>query len=264
MTGLMLSSFFTHKKQYVSSPFSFFFFLSLESLFVRSFVSSAETTVTSGFEIAKEEGLNTQDPQEKKLLDLILSHCPQDDKWDETEPRQKALKEAKEVRDKYEKRKADELTVTNAETDRISAGGQFKKSQAAALNDRPNGSGALAVKEENPEYMEFVMKLSKWRVERSKLGRKVNGLQDCCSLLQSKPNFEQNSLEEVKEKVKFATEALTALRERQMKMELVEASEFDVNVHSMKVLQGITETEAQMEGLSAYMKKVKRWCSKTT
>ena len=194
-----------------------------------------------------------KDPQEKKLLDLILSHCPQDDNWDETEPRQKALREAKEVRCKYEKRKADEMTVTNAETD-----------HAAALNDAPNGSGMPPVKEENPEYVEFQMKLSKWRVERSKIGRKVNELQDCCSLLQSKPNFEQSSLQEVIDKVKFATEALGELRERQMKMELVEASEFDVNVHSMKVLQGITETEAQMEGLSAYMKKVKRWCSKTT
>ena len=86
-----------------------------------------ETAVTSGFEIAKEEGLNMKDPQEKKLLDLILSHCPQDANWDETEPRQKALKEAKEVRYKYEKRKADELTVTTAETDRITVGGQFKK-----------------------------------------------------------------------------------------------------------------------------------------
>ena len=225
----------------------------------------AETTVTSGFEIAKEEGLNMKDPQEKKLLDLILSHCPQDDNWDETEPRQKALKEAKEIRYKYEKRKADELTVTSAETDRITAGGQFKKNQAAALSDGPSGSGSSApVKEENPDYIEFVVKLSKWRVERSKFGRKVNELQDCCSLLQSKPKFDMSSLEEVKDKVKMATEALTDLRERQMKMELVEATEFDVNVHPMKVLQGTTETEAQMEGLSAYMKKVKRWCSKTT
>ena len=204
-----------------------------------------------------------KDPQEKKILDLILSHCPQDDNWDETEPRQKALKEAKEVRYKYEKRKADELTVTNAETDRITAGGQFKKSQAAALNDGSNGSGMAPVKAEDPEYIEFVMKLSKWRVERSKFGRKVNELEDCCSLLQSKPNFEQTNLQEVKDKVKFATEALTDLRERQMEMELVQDSEFDANVHSMKVLQGITETEAQMEGLSTYMKKVKRWCSKT-
>ena len=196
---------------------------------------------------------------------MILSHCPQDDNWDETEPRQKALKEAKEIRYKYEKRKADELTVTSAETDRITAGGQFKKNQAAALSDGPSGSGSSApVKEENPDYIEFVVKLSKWRVERSKFGRKVNELQDCCSLLQSKPNFEQSSLEEVKDKVKMATEALTDLRERQMKMELVEATEFEVNVHPMKVLQGTTETEAQMEGLSAYMKKVKRWCSKTT
>jgi len=70
-----------------------------------------------------------KDLQEKKLLDLLLSHCPQDDNWDETEPRQKALKEAEEVRYKYEKRKADELTVTNAETDRITAGGQFKKNR---------------------------------------------------------------------------------------------------------------------------------------
>ena len=70
-------------------------------------------------------------------------------------------------------------------------------------------------------------------------------------------------LEEGKDKVKFATEALTDLRKRQMKMELVQDSEFEANVHGMKVLQGITETEAQMEGLSAYMKTVKRWCSKT-
>ncbi len=49
-----------------------------------------------------------------------------------------------------------------------------------------------------------------------------------------------------------------------MKMELVDEGEFDVNVHPMKVLQGITETEAQMERLSTYMKKVKRWCSKTS
>ena len=70
-----------------------------------------------------------KDPQEKKLLDLILFHCPQDDNWDETEPRQGALKEAKEVRYKYEKRKAGGLTITNAETDRIIAGGRFKKTR---------------------------------------------------------------------------------------------------------------------------------------
>ena len=207
--------------------------------------------------------MNIKDPQEKKLLDLILSHCPQDDKWDETEPRQKALKEAKEIRYKYEKRKADELTVTNTETDRISAGGQFKKSHAAALND--GGSSTMtSVKEENPEYIDFVCKLAKWRVERSKFGRKVNELEDCCSLLQSKPCFDNTNLEEVKEKVKMATEALTDLRERQMKMELVQEGEFEVNVHPLKVLQGTTETETQMEGLSAYVKKVKRWCSKNS
>ncbi len=139
-------------------------------------------------------------PQEKKILDAILSHCPQDEDWDETEPRQKALKESKKIRYKYEKRKADELTVSNSETDRISAGGQFKKGQAAALNDCPSGSAGMpSVKQENPDYIEFVMKLSTWRVERSKYGRKVNELQDCLSLLQSKPNFEENSLNEVNE-----------------------------------------------------------------
>ena len=200
--------------------------------------------------------MNIKDPQEKKLLDLILSKLPQDDKWDETEPRQQAMKEAKEIRYKYEKRKADELIVTNSETDRISAGGQFKKSHAAALNDGASSSTMPPVKEENPEYIEFVCKLAKWRVERSKFGRKVNELEDCCSLLQSKPCFDNTNLEEVKEKVRMATEALTDLRERQMKMELVQEGEFEANVHPLKVLQGITE------GLSAYMKKVKRWCSK--
>ena len=227
--------------------------------------ATAQSGYMSRFEIAKEEGLNMKDPNEKKILDLILSHCPQDDNWDETEPRQKALKEAKEVRYRYEKRKADELTVTNSETDRITAGGQFKKNQATALNDGSSStSGMPPVKEENPEYIEFVMKLSKWRVERSKFGRKVNELEDCYSLLEKKPNFEQTNLEEVKHKVKMATEALSDLRERQMKMELVQENEFDANVHKLKCLEGITETEAQMEGLSTYMKKVKRWCSKTT
>ena len=175
------------------------------------------------------------------------------------------MKEAKEVRYRYEKRKADELTVTHAETDHITAGGQFKKNQATALNDGSSStSGMPPVKEENPEYIEFVMKVSKRRVERSKFGRKVNELEDCYSLLQSKPNFEQTNLEEVKHKVKMATDALTDLRERQMKMELVQDNEFDANAHRLKVLEGITETEAQMEGLSTYMKKVKRWCSKTT
>jgi len=94
------------------------------------------------------------------------------------------------------------------------------------LNDGSSGSGMPPVKKEKPEYLEFVMKLAKWRVERSKFGRKVNELEDCCSLLQRKPNFEQTHLKEVKDKVKFATEALTDLRERPMKMELVQDSEF--------------------------------------
>ena len=84
------------------------------------------------------------------------------------------------------------------------------------------------------------------------------------TLCWKKTNFEQTNLEEVKHKVKMATEALSDLRERQMKMELVQENEFDANVHKLKCLEGITETEAQMEGLSTYMKKVKRWCSKTT
>ena len=51
--------------------------------------ATAQSGYMSRFEIAKEEGLNMKDQNEKKLLDLILSHCPQDDNWDETEPRQK-------------------------------------------------------------------------------------------------------------------------------------------------------------------------------
>ena len=82
VTGLKLQLFFTPTSiECDSSPLSFFF-LSLESHFVRNIVLLGDTTVTWGFDpIAKEEGLNMKDPQEKKLLDLLQWVFPLPSRW---------------------------------------------------------------------------------------------------------------------------------------------------------------------------------------
>eukprot|EP00435_Cladocopium_sp_Y103_P050405 s249_g15.t1 len=194
------------------------------------------------FEVAKEEGLSIDNPEQKKILDGILAGLPQDHDWDMDEPRQAALGKAGEIRYKYMRRRQDEFVDETQSKEAIQAGGSFRKKDNPFLKDAP---AAATIKEENPDYGKFQSSLASLRSKRYDAQEAVE---------------EEKSLE-FKEKVKMCQDMQQEIRQEGSALDAVRLSEYEKDQKKWddSLIAALVKVEANSEGIASFLKRSKKW-----
>eukprot|EP00438_Fugacium_kawagutii_P024490 Skav209989 [mRNA] locus=scaffold1046:500416:501682:- [translate_table: standard] len=126
-----------------------------------------------GFQIAKLEGLELKDP----FLQALLAELPSDMEWDESVPRELALKKAGEKRYLYQATDLSKVRVATVERDFISGGADGKNEQKALLASAGGGSSSAHVKIE-AGVAEKQQKLTVLRSGKKKLEAQYTTCQD--------------------------------------------------------------------------------------
>eukprot|EP00438_Fugacium_kawagutii_P002876 Skav222170 [mRNA] locus=scaffold3048:191879:195206:+ [translate_table: standard] len=125
------------------------------------------------FQIAKLEGLELKDP----FLQALLAELPSDMEWDESVPRELALKKAGEKRYLYQATDLSKVRVATVERDFISGGADGKNEQKALLASAGGGSSSAPVKIE-AGVAEKQQKLTVLRSGKKKLEAQYTTCQD--------------------------------------------------------------------------------------
>ncbi|CAE7296819.1 unnamed protein product [Symbiodinium sp. CCMP2592] len=112
---------------------------------IQSLESDKATTASkvggflSRWEIADQENLNLQIPEQKKLWESILEEIPWDEEWNQEDNRERALAKAGERRYHYGKTKMTTTTDTVRHKETMQAGYNLNdKEKKQALQDSPN------------------------------------------------------------------------------------------------------------------------------
>eukprot|EP00438_Fugacium_kawagutii_P007546 Skav213926 [mRNA] locus=scaffold2079:101734:102707:- [translate_table: standard] len=137
----------------------------------------------SRFQIAKLEGLELKDP----FLKALLAELPSDTDWDESAPRELALKKAGELRYLYQATDLSKVKVATVERDFISAGADGKNEQKALLASAVAGSSSVPVKVE-AGVAEKQQKLTMLRSAKKKLEAQYTTCQDLAAAAKAANN----------------------------------------------------------------------------
>ncbi|CAE7249813.1 unnamed protein product [Symbiodinium sp. CCMP2592] len=107
---------------------------------IQSLENDKATTASKvGWEIADQENLNLQIPEQKKLWESILEEIPYDEEWNQEDNRERALAKAGERRYHYGKTKMTTTTDTVRHKETMQAGYNLNdKEKKQALQDSPN------------------------------------------------------------------------------------------------------------------------------